>query len=338
MTSIFFGDMAAATRNMRMTTQVKQNLDQYTYEVASGQKYDLAAAVSGDFSPLASIERSLRTLESYDLSIREAGLFATSMQSALETVSGHVEEASTDLVVAADRGDATSLSVAATDAHTRFDSVVATLNTRIGDRSLFSGAATGKTSLMSSDEMITELQTALVAAGASSVADVEAVVDDWFMSAGGGFETVGYRGSDTPLSAFSLGDQDSVQVKLTGDDDVLRKTLKGLAMASLVDEGLFSDDVTARAQVLHNSGEALMGARAGVADLQSQVGSIESRIEEAKVGNSTMTFSYETAKSEIVAADPYEAASLLQQTETQLQLIYTLTARMSQLSLADYIR
>lgn len=336
MSSIFFGDMASATRNMRLTTQVKQDLDKYTYEAASGQKQELAEALSGDFSPLASIERSLRTLESYDVAIQEANLFATSMQTSLDTVAGHVEELSTSLLTASTNGDATSVSVAATDARTRFDGVVSILNTRVGDRSLFSGTATGTTSLISSEDMLADLSTAV--AGATTVSDVETIVDDWFMSAGGGYETLAYQGSDKPLSSFALGENDSVQLKITAENKGIREALKGLALASLADEGVFPAGSEEQIELLRTAGQTLMTAKAGVVDLQSKVGNVEARIEQANVTNSSATYSYAAAKSELTSADPFESASLLKQTETQLQLIYTLTSRMSQLSLADYIR
>ncbi|TNE64135.1 MAG: hypothetical protein EP336_15655 [Rhodobacteraceae bacterium] len=335
MSAISFGDMAASLRNMRMTAQVKQDLDRYNYEVASGEKYDLAEAVSGDFAPLASIERALRTLSSYDTAIQEASLFATAMQTSFESVSTHVEELSSTLMTASTNADTTSVSVAASDARTRFDAVVSTLNTRIGDRSLLSGTATGKTSLISADDMMADLLTAV--SGATTVEDVGIIVDDWFMSAGGGYETVAYQGSANALSPFSLGEDETVRMDITALDEAVRETLKGLALASLVDEGVFENDVSAQASLLRSSGEALMGAQSGLADLQARVGSVEARIEEASLANTAMTYSYETAKSEIISADAYESASMLTQTETQLQLMYTLTARMSQLSLANYL-
>ncbi|WP_417256188.1 flagellin [Celeribacter halophilus] len=335
MSVISFGDMATSIRNMRVTTQTKLDLEKYGSEVASGEKYDLSASVSGDFSPLASIERSLRTLQSYDLAIKEADLFATTVQSSLGSISEHVEELSSVLLTASTNGDATSVSVAGTDARTRFDAVVSTLNTRIGNRSLFSGAATGETALISADEMMNDLVAAV--AGSTSYSDVEAIVDDWFMSSSGGFEMIAYQGSDTALSPFALGEHETVRVDFSANDASIRETLKGLALAALVDEGVLEGSVSEQSSLLQSAGETLMGVQAGLADLRAQVGAAEARIEEASLSNSAMTFSYETAKSEIVSADAYESASMLTQTETQLQLIYTLTARMSRLSLSDYI-
>ena len=41
---------------------------------------------------------------------------------------------------------------------------------------------------------------------------------------------------------------------------------------------------------------------------------------------------------EIVAADPFDAATGLQAAEAQLEALYTLTARLSRLSLTEYLR
>lgn len=335
MSAIFFGDMGASLRNMRLITQVKQDLEKYSYEVSSGLKQDLGDSVSGDFTPLASIERSLRTFESYNLAIQEADLFASSMQSTFETISSHVSDMTSSLLTASTSGITTSVSVAAQDARARFDAVASALNTRVGDRSLFSGAATGKTALTSSENMMAALEVAV--AGATTAADVEAIVDDWFMSSGGGYETLAYQGSDKAISSFSLGENEEIQLEITAKDNSIRKTLKGLSLASLIDSGVLSADLTEQAALLRSAGETLMGSQAGNADLQARVGTVEARIEDAKLTNSSMTYSFETAKSEIMSSDIYESASLLTQTESQLELVYTLTARMSRLSLADYI-
>ena len=42
-------------------------------------------------------------------------------------------------------------------------------------------------------------------------------------------------------------------------------------------------------------------------------------------------------RAEILAADPYETATALSQTEASLQNLYALTSRLSRLSLTDYL-
>lgn len=336
MNTLFMGDMATSMRTMRLTSQIKNDFERYTYEVASGNKQDVSRAVSGDFSPLASIERSLRTLNAFDLSIQEASLFSSAVQTSLTSISAHVDDVSVSLITASITSDPTSTSAAAADARSRFDAVISALNARMGDRSLFSGAATGNTALVSADEMLSDINSRV--AGATTPDEVELIVEDWFLTSAGHFETLAYKGSATNLSSFALGDHDHVDLQVTAMNKTIRDTLKGFAMASLVDEGIFAGEPQNQSALLKRAGTSLMGSMANLTDLRAEVGLAEARIDEAATANKSMVYSFEQAKSKIVSADPYEASSLLKQTETQLEIVYTLTARMSRLNLADYLR
>lgn len=334
MKSINHGDLASFGRNLRLTTQVRREMENLTYEVASGMKSDLAKAVSGDFTPLASIERSLRTLGAYQTSIKEAGLFVTGMQQSFEVMALHTSEMGSKLLTAATIGDATTISVTAKDARVRMDAVVSALNTRMGGRSLFGGTATGQTPLISAQEMLDDIR---IAMGTPATADdVVTALDTWFDDPGGAFETTAYLGETDFLSPFGLSEQESTRLEITASDPSVRTMLKGFAMAALIEEGALTD-VTEQAALMRKSGEMIMGAESGLADMRAQVGTVEAQIEEARVSNATRMFAYESAKAEIVSADIYESASRLSQTESQLEMVYTLTARLSRLKLTDFL-
>jgi len=64
---------------------------------------------------------------------------------------------------------------------------------------------------------------------------------------------------------------------------------------------------------------------------------LQARIDTATTRNTSEATALGIARAGLVQLDPYETATRLQHAETQLQLIYTLTARMSRLSLADYL-
>ena len=54
--------------------------------------------------------------------------------------------------------------------------------------------------------------------------------------------------------------------------------------------------------------------------------------------NGAETTSLQIARNGITAVDPYETASRLEATRQQLETLYTLTARISRLSLVDFLR
>jgi flagellar hook-associated protein 3 FlgL len=335
MNSISYGDLASSLKNMRVTTQVKQDLEKYNYEVASGLKSDLSDAVAGDFTPLASLERSIRSLDAYGTALNEAELFTSSLQSVLGTVSDQISDLSVDLLTTADAAQPTTISVTAKDARTKFDAVASVLNTRVGGRSLMSGAATGATALASSNDMLSEIKT--LVAGEINADGVIAAVENWFDAAGGGFETSGYLGSQNNISPFSLNENQRASINIKADDQSIRDTLKGLILASLVDEGVMSSSQSDQVQLLQAAGETLLSADASIITARAHVGTIEQQISDAETANSAEGYVLKMAKSEIVSVDIYDSAAKLTQAEAQLEMIYTITARLSRLKLSDYL-
>ena len=75
----------------------------------------------------------------------------------------------------------------------------------------------------------------------------------------------------------------------------------------------------------------------GLAEIRAMVGGFEGQIEGARARNGAEISALQIARSEIVRVDPYEAATELQAVETQLESLYAITARLSRLSLVDYL-
>ncbi|MGR3292274.1 MAG: flagellin [Paracoccaceae bacterium] len=72
--------------------------------------------------------------------------------------------------------------------------------------------------------------------------------------------------------------------------------------------------------------------------LRANVGSAEARIEDATAQNSAEKFALEIARADITAIDPYQTATELEAVALQLETLYTLTVRLSRLSLSEYLR
>lgn len=65
MSLVSIGDRASAFQIRRHSTDLKSNLTRLGNELATGRRSNLGALVSGDFGPVAAIERSLTTLAAY---------------------------------------------------------------------------------------------------------------------------------------------------------------------------------------------------------------------------------------------------------------------------------
>ncbi len=336
MSLVSIGDLARAFQSRQLTGGLKADLTRLSRELTTGVRDDISTALSGDFGPMADIERLLTTLKSRQAATSEAGFVTQAMQTSLEGVQENGRSLSSALLTVQSTDNAATRQIVAENARDRFSMLTSTLNTHVGGRTLFGGGATDRAALASADDMLAALKVA--AATETSAAGVTAVVDAWFDTPGGGFETVGYQGSTGPMGVFQMGDGDSIQPDVRADDPALREVMKGFALAALVGEGVLAGDQAEQLELLKTAGERMISADQGLTALRAQVGQAQERIEAAEVRNTAEKTSLELARNKLIAVDPYDAASQLEATYSQLETYYTITARLSRLSFTDYMR
>lgn len=331
------GDLAMGLQMRHQNTQLKEHLTRLSAEVISGVQQDVGKAVSGDFMALSGIERGLRTLEAYKLSTDEAALFTGTLQTALGRVADAASALGTPLLAAASAADAVQVDALAFDARQKLGTMVSALNLRVADRYALSGTATDTPPLIDAETILSALQGAV--AGALTVEDIADAVTDWFdaPAGGGGFLDVAYQGATEDLAPFLLGEGESADIALTATDPRLRAAMAGVALAALLDTGLSEGDTLARSQIAERAGTLNLNAEAGLTALRAELGTSEARIEEAATRNSAEASALQIARTTLIGADPYDSAAELEAVKTQLETLYTLTARVAQLSLADYI-
>jgi flagellar hook-associated protein 3 FlgL len=330
------GDLANSFLVRRHATELKTQLSRLGTEMATGRKSDLGAALFGDFGPIAAIERSLTAVAAYRVGNSEAAGFLQAAQLALGNVQQMGQQLSAALLTAGNAADITLIGATAEDARQKFSAVVASLNTRFADRSLFGGAATDRTPLASGGAMLTELSAAI--AGETTSAGIAAAVDTWFDTPGGGFETLGYFGSSSDMGPLVIADGETVEFGTRADDAAIRDTLKGYALASLIAEGALSGDVEEQAALSTEAALRLLTNDGNVTNIRARIGAAEARIEDASARNAAEASAYELARSELTGADPYERATELQAVYAQIEALYTVTARIAGLSFTDYMR
>jgi len=336
MSYVSVGDMAQSFSFNRKSYQLKTNANRLGNELASGRVSDLSKRFSGDFTVISGIESSLKTLESYKVSQKEAAQFSDSMQISLGVVQDQTTKAASTLLLTGSAASQTQVNNIATDVRQAFDTVVATLNTQVGGRSLFAGAATDKPAVASASTMLADLQVAI--AGQTTAGGVASAVDDWFNLAGGGFETSGYLGSTTSLSAFNIAGGQQADLSVTAADPTFRETLKNLALAALVSEGALAGDLAGQAELLERAGNGLLSIGDAQTNMRANLGTAEARIETALVQTTAEISALEITRTGLLEVDPYSAASELEQVQTQLETLYALTSRMSRMSLVDFLK
>ena len=338
MTNITTGDMARAYLLRHHTSDLKTQMQRLTGELSSGRKADLGKAVAGDFRTLAGIEHSLSSLKAYQTAATEAGLFAGAIQTALETVQDTTAQVSPKLLAAGTSGNVTQVRTSAAEARQALFSAASALNVQIGDRYLLSGTATDQRPVSGGQDILDALTVAI--AGQTTAAGVTSAISAWFdaPAGGGGYVDSIYGGSQSALTPFRIGQEAEASIGLTAADPDLREVLKSLAIGAMVAEGALAGDPVGQALLVRTSGQKLISADGNLTAIRADVGVVEAHVADTVTRNAAEASTLEITRNGVIAADPYETASDVEAISTQLETMYTLTARLSRLSLANYLR
>lgn len=332
-----FGDLAASYRGSLQSTRIKTELARLSDELASGQKSDLSTGAGGDLARYAAFENTLNALSGYGVVAREASLLAETMQASLGFITDLNDKLGPDLIWHGQNGTDPAMGVIANEAREGLETVISSLNTRVADRALFSGTGTDRAALADADTILTSLQTAITTAGATTDTDIIAAVDDWFDAVGGGFETVGYLGEATDLAPLRIGRDEDAEFELRADSTSIRDVLKGYTLAALVADGAVGTTLQSRSNLLQEAGARLIAGNDALHEERADLGATQERIERATAKNAAEATSLELARTNLLAADPFTAATELQAAELQLQSLFTLTGRLSSLSLVNFL-
>ncbi|MEL6243502.1 MAG: flagellin [Pseudomonadota bacterium] len=329
------GDLANFYMLRRRTTETKQNIDQLTQELSSGMVADTKAVLGGNVGYLTEIERDMRSLSSFDISTTEAGQFTSVMQQTLGSFQDTSAEFSSRLYSSLTGQSSANLDDLAEQARDELNVMISLLNGEAAGRSLFAGAATNTTPLISSDDLLTELRT--VAAGATTAADLDAAVTAWFDDPAG-FAAVAYQGSGNSLAPMNLSETERVRVEIKADDQVFRDVLRTTALAALADDPTFALSTADKSEIITATAGALLASQDDIIRVRGLLGATEERIEEIKTRNAAHRSSLEVAKSALLGADPFETATRLEEAQFQLESLYSVTVRMSNLKLVNFLR
>lgn len=330
------GDLARTLVLGTHQSRLNRDLDRLGVEVATGFVRDPAKHLDGDVSGLLAIDRTLAQLEAYRLNTADAAFMTGTMQTTLEEIQDRSENLSQVLVSAGLTPTEDLLHTLSNDAENALGQVLNALNRSVGGRFLFSGAATDTPAIIDGETMLGELRTAL--AGQTTVAGIDAALDNWFDTPGGGFETSAYLGSDTARSPFRLSETESAGVDIRAQDPVFRSLLKSTAKAALATDSTLGLTTEVQTALMVGAGQELLQSQESVVGMRSGLGALEARIEETTTRNAAERTATSLARLELVGIDDYETAALYENTRAQLESLYAISVRSSRMTLVEFLR
>lgn len=329
------GDSVRQFQLNRQNVALKTTLNTLVTELSSGEKTDKVKATGGDTARFSFIDNRLKILESLSFVAKETQLTLSTMQTALTNFDAQRGALAEQLIPINAESPDFQVQRAGDDARARLDGLISTLNTRLGDESLFSGTAVDQTPVISADAMLADIAAQI--GGATDKATIIATVETWFEDPAGGYAMLGYTGDTGDHAERRLDAGIKISLDARADDPGIRAVLKGAVVAAL-SQNLTGLDKGTQTDLLFEGGIMLQAAATDVTQIQARVGTAESETERFAVSQSAEASALSMARNLIIQADPFETASELQAVQLQLETHYTLTARLSQLSLVGYLR
>lgn len=332
---VSIGDMSQHFMSLQNSGRIKSDLAQLGQELSTGKAADVVEKLGGQTRQLSGINHSLEVLTAYQRSADETSLMLEHMQLALDRVDQQRDTAAGELLKVSPQSLGHQITNASQTAAQAFSDIVSALNTRLSGRSLFAGAAVDRTPLAKADEMLDDIRANLV--GATTQTDVSNIVEQWFDDPAGGFATMGYLGDTGGKMERTIGPNQSIKVSLQADDPSTKELLRATALAALAGEMSGALTHAEQANLLQGAGASLIAGAGALVSSQSAVGSLQGSVEAGQTRLASEQSSLSFAYNDLTEADPFETATRLQAVQTQLETHFAVTARLSRLSLADYI-
>lgn len=330
------GDLSRSITLRNANFNTKSALITHSYEAATGIKSDIPAALKGYTANLGHIEARLTALDAYKQAGQEMAGMTSAMQLALEGLQSKAQQLGSNLILAASHPSVETMTSATEQAQNHLNDAILKINTQIGGRHLFSGTENNKAPLAPVSDLMDAIRGLLVATTTPQEA-VDAIKG--FFDApdgGGGFVDQMYKGGRNPVGA-AISPSHNIEIEANALSPAIREVLKGLTLMTFAREAPFAEDIQAQALLAGAAGQILINAENAMALFRADLGTSEAAIEIAQSRNAAEAATLQLSRNDLISVDKYEAISAVAEAEARMEAIYSLTARLSRMSLAAYL-
>jgi flagellar hook-associated protein 3 FlgL len=306
-------------------SELRSQIGKTSTEATTGRYEDLTLHLSGRIGKAMLSQKALSDIstnrEVLSLRATRLSLIQTSLGAAQDSSSG----IAANMLSAIGGEHETEVGIAARDAKAALSSTLSSLNARYGDRFLFSGDATSTLPFSDQSALLSDLE--LIADSATDSADFKAQLDDYFTSPTGGWIQDIYKGST------AASDPESV----TADNDAIKSLIRDLAVLAISGPDGPLSSLSGYKTLVQETSLSLSASETNLTNLRADLGVYEERNAVNQKTLDTEETLMIAAFNDLTARDQYEAASELQSLQTTLEASYLITARLSQLSLLNYL-
>lgn len=324
-------DLMSSSLFSRVTADLRANLDRSALEAVTGQKSDITAATGGRNGQIHRAQMAIADSQAAQTRLALVTGRYTQAAASLATIRQAGDNFATEALQAAQSGSQAGIKTSAQTADSIIGVTINALNTRFDGRSLFAGDEASTNALADVEVLRSDIASAL--SSASTTADKMAAIDAYF-APGGGFDTNLYQGGSGEAAGALLPGGFKLPPITRGDSQEIRDLLKGL---TIISESFKLPPVDI-VDWVRQGADLIRTAQEDLTVNEAEIGTSLNRIDEAVQREQDDLLVARETLDRIIGRDAFEAASETQNLEVRLQAAYSLTSRLSRLSLTNYLR
>lgn len=328
-------DLLSFSRLSRAVLDVKKKAETARTEAVTGRVDDVTKEVGGDIGAVHLIKKAVEDSQAYQKSLSLAQNRALRTQTVLDTLTSDSNRVAVNTLSQLGVGDEAALRTTAEDARGALFGIFSALNTTEGGRALFSGDAVDTPPLDTVETLLSDVQG--IIAGAPDAASAEAALDTYFNDPAGGFQTTIYKGGAGTAPTTEIAPGVRIDASVKADAQPIKDLIRGLAVVASY-KTQPTGGAAERDKLIEAAAGRTLTAESRLSDLRGALGVVEAQIAQAKSRHESEETALTSLLNSKTLRDPYEAASQLQLLESQLEASYLMSARISRLSLANFLR
>lgn len=314
-------------------TRLKSEMGTLSRTLSNGAPADLTRHLRADLTPFSRLVTAFRMANAAADLARGTGQRLELQSVVIDNVTDRMLELRHQASLTNQGEDKPALDSQAFSFAASFDELVSNLNQSGPFGPLFTGI-NGTSPLVSSGQMA-----AAVTAGIDASMAADAIVqhvNTWF-APGGAFDTFAYLGGPAAKILVPAGDTYTELVAPSADQNAFRDLLATVFLGGI---GRHVPGMPAETShsLTQRAGDELSHRIDGIQALRRGLAVQQEHVERARLRAMAEAEALDLHRAAFVDIDPYATASRLQENLQQTELIFTLTARLSRLNLAEYLR
>lgn len=319
------------------SASTRARIDVLTDELSSGRRTDVGRAVSSDFSPISRIVHDLRTNDAKGAALARAATWLETSQISLDVIGQANQRIMSQLPAALASPTSDRIEALALTARGSLADMGAALGAAQNGRAIFANGSAGAGRPVDVDVIRSE--TRAIAQDSTDINGFLAAMDDYFAPApGNGIDAKAISPYDAGPIDFPIGDGASFEVPVSLADPGIREALKQAAIVAALPDLGFPVSTSTGPRLAQELPARGLQAAAAVISTRGRLGGVEERVAGLSDRLSAETARLRSRQSDVLAADPFDTATRLQNDMTRLETIFAVTARRARLRLTDFIR